>query len=302
MRLQDKNHCLKRMKIKRYVLGIMLLFSLLSMITDVNAQQSQTATSDLEKDSTVSSPPLLTNNTFMFGVGSANMYDTYLSPLEYKGTSLRLINEQMRRTTWFDYKFYKQQIIELEFATGDNPAKNASEYWFLLDYRLGGHYKLYQRDKFILKLGGIWDVNAGILYNQRNGNNPASGRLYSNINLSVQMSYKFSKFALRWQLDTPLAGILFSPRYGESYYEISLGNSVGLVNFASLSNQRSLRNYLTLDIPINTYIIRIGYLGTYYQTKIHGLQTHHYTNNIVIGFPLEGIKLKRKIATNRYWD
>lgn len=301
MKSLDKNLYLKIMKNNSLILkkALYIICWIVICTNSINAQENQASYSDTIKKASI---PLYTNNAFMFGIGSANMYDTYLSPLKYTGMSFRLFSEKMRRTTWFDYNFYKQQIIEIEFAEGDNLAKNASEYWLMLDYRLGGHYQLYKKDAFNLKLGGIWDINAGVLYNQRNGNNPASARLYSNINLSVLMSYKFSKLAVRWQLDTPLAGILFSPRYGESYYEISLGNSVGLVNFASLNNQRSLRNYLTVDIPLNTYTIRIGYLGTYYQTKVHELQTHHYTHNIVIGFPIEGIKTKRKIATNTYWE
>lgn len=247
-------------------------------------------------------PKRITNNTITASIGSANMYDTYLSPLEYKGFSIHLMYEQMRRTTWFNYKFYKQQIFELDFSKGDNPAKNVSEFWGLLSYRLGGHYMLYRTDAFRFGLGGFWDINAGVLYNERNGNNPASARAYSNLNLSATASYKFKKFAIRWQIDTPFIGILFSPRYGQSYYEISLGNSVGVVNFASLHNQRALRNYLTVDIPINKYTIRVGYLGSWYQTKVNSIQTHHYTNSFVIGFPMEGVKKPREKARNDYWN
>ena len=121
-------------------------------------------------------PSLKTNNAFSASFGASNMYDTYLSPLEYKGYNIRLMYEQMRRTTWFDYRFYKQQVFEIDFAKGDNPAKNASEYWFLASYRLGGHYRLYNTDAFRLGVGGFWDVNAGVLYNERNGNNPATAR------------------------------------------------------------------------------------------------------------------------------
>lgn len=245
---------------------------------------------------------LKTNNAFSASIGTANMYDTYLSPLEYKGFSIHLMYEQMRRTTWFNYKFYKQQVLELEFSKGDSPAKNVSEYYALLSYRLGGHYRVYNTDKFRLGIGGFWDINAGVLYNERNGNNPASARAYSNLNLSLQASYKLKQFAVRWQMDTPLMGILFSPKYGQSYYEISLGNSVGVVNFASLHNQRALRNYITVDIPINTYTLRVGYLGSWYQTKVHDIQTHHYTNSFIIGFPIEGVKKSREKARNSYWD
>ena len=105
-----------------------------------------------------------------------------------------------------------------------------------------------------------------------------------------------------WQVGTPFLGVLLSRGDGQSYYEISLGNSVGVVNFASLHNQRALRNYLTVDIPIDKYTIRVGYLGSWYQTKVHDIQAHHYTNSFVIGFPIEGIKRPKQKAANNYWD
>lgn len=254
-------------------------------------------------DSSLGVPiPLRTNNALSASIGSANMYDTYLSPLEYKGFSIHLMYEQMRRTTWFDYKFYKQQIFELDLSKGDNPAKNVSEYWALLSYRIGGHYMVYNTDNFRLGLGGLWDINGGVLYNERNGNNPASARAYSNLNLSVTASYKFKWGAVRWQIDSPFMGILFSPKYGQSYYEISLGNSVGLVNFASYHNQRALRNYISMDIPINKYTIRVGYMGSWYQTKVNEIQTHQYTNSFVIGFPIEGVKKSKEKARIDYWN
>lgn len=271
-----------------------------SVETQDYAPQKRTMVID---DSSLSaSIPLRTNNTISASIGSANMYDTYLSPLEYKGFSIHLMYEQMRRTTWFDYKFYKQQIFELDLSKGDNPAKNVSEYWALLSYRIGGHYMVYNTDNFRLGLGGLWDINGGVLYNERNGNNPASARAYSNLNMSVTASYKFKWGAVRWQIDSPFMGILFSPKYGQSYYEISLGNSVGLVNFASYHNQRALRNYISIDIPINKYTIRVGYMGSWYQTKVNEIQTHQYTNSFVVGFPIEGVKKPREKARIDYWN
>lgn len=271
-----------------------------SVETQDYAPQKRTMVID---DSSLSaSIPLRTNNTISASIGSANMYDTYLSPLEYKGFSIHLMYEQMRRTTWFDYKFYKQQIFELDLSKGDNPAKNVSEYWALLSYRIGGHYMMYNTDNFRLGLGGLWDINGGVLYNERNGNNPASARAYSNLNMSVTASYKFKWGAVRWQIDSPFMGILFSPKYGQSYYEISLGNSVGLVNFASYHNQRALRNYISIDIPINKYTIRVGYMGSWYQTKVNEIQTHQYTNSFVVGFPIEGVKKPREKARIDYWN
>lgn len=245
---------------------------------------------------------LKTLNTFMFAVGTSNMYDSYLSPLEYTGFSIHLMYEALRDTKWLDGRFRKQQIVEGEFASGLNPIGSVREYWGRLRYQLGGHYLLYRSESDLkLNVGSFWDVNVGGLYNERNGNNPATARVYSNLNLSLLVSYKWRGLGLRWQVDSPFMGILLSPKYGQSYYEISLGNTVGLVNFASFHNQRALRNLITIDIPINTFLLRVGYLGDLYQSKVQSIQTHHYTHNLVIGFPIGGLKKHKEKVTNRYW-
>ncbi|MDH6355941.1 hypothetical protein M2132_002292 [Dysgonomonas sp. PH5-45] len=232
-----------------------------------------------------------TNTATLIGVGNSNLYDTYLSILKYKGTSFHLMNERMRQTTWFDGKFTKQQTINLEFAFAENPYGNVNEYWAMLDYSLGGHYNFYKTNKLRLSAGGLWNTAIGVLYNERNSNNPATARAYSNLQLSAIAFYKWNAFTFRWQIDTPIAGILFSPQYGQSYYEISLGNTVNVVNFASLHNQRALRNYISVDVPINKVSLRFGYLGSFYQTKVHGIQTHTYSNSFMIGIVSESINL-----------
>jgi hypothetical protein len=244
--------------------------------------------------------PLPVNNATLIGIGNIELYDTYLSPLKYKGTSFRLLNERMKQSRRFNHRFVSQQLIELELALAENPAGNAMEYWLMLGYNWGGHFNLLKTDKFRLSAGGLWNVSAGVLYNERNGNNPASARIYSNINLSAIAFYKLRNATFRWQIDTPVAGVLFSPNFGQSYYEISLGNTVGTANFASFHNQRALRNYVTVDFPLGNFSFRLGYLGAYRQTKVHGLQTHTYSNNFTIGLVSESINLSgNKLKKNK---
>ncbi|MDU1903768.1 MAG: DUF3316 domain-containing protein [Dysgonomonas sp.] len=244
-----------------------------------------------------------TNKATSIGIGSSNIYDTYLSPLKYKGYSIRLLNERMKKRSWFNNNFTSQQLIELEFASVDNPAKNANEYSLLLGYTFGGHHNLYRTDKFRFSAGGLWNITGGVLYNQRNSNNPASARAYSNIHLSAIAFYDWKTITFRGQLDIPVLGVLFSPEYSQSYYEISLGNSVKIVNFASLHNQRAMRAYFTADIPVSKVTLRVGYLGSFYQTKIHNLQTHNYSHSFMLGLVSESINLSgNKIKTNKIID
>ena len=50
---------------------------------------------------------------------------------------------------------------------------------------------------------------------------------------------------LMYQPSLPLAGIFFSPDYGELYYEIYLGNHSGLVHGAWPGNYRRLDQLIT---------------------------------------------------------
>lgn len=240
-----------------------------------------------------------TNKATLVGAGNINLYDTYLSPLKYSGWSLHVLNERMKRNSWFHNKFTWQQLINLDFASAKNPAKNAREYSFLLGYSWGGHYDLYRKGKFRLKAGGLWNVTGGVLYNQRNSNNPASVKAYSNINLSVISFYDWKSITFRGQIYTPLIGVAFSPEYDQSYYEISLDNNNKTINFASLHNQRAIQFYFTADIPVSKVTVRLGYLGSFYQTKIHNILSHNYANSFMIGLVAESINFSgNKIKNN----
>lgn len=265
-----------RIIVSKYFLFIPILFC---FICDINSQNVDLI--DLRS----------TNKATLLGIGTSSLYDTYLSPLKYHGTSVHLLNERMKKKSWFNNKFIAQQIVNFEFAWVKNPAKNSTEYSFKLDYKYGGHYLIMTNNNFRFLAGALWNITGGILYNERNSNNPASAIANSNINLSILTFYKLKNIIFRGQLDSPILGIAFSPHYRQSYYQISLGNSVKVVNFASIHNQRALNAYFTADIPISKITLRIGYLGSFYQTKMQNITTHNYSNNIMIGLASETINL-----------
>ena len=52
----------------------------------------------------------------MVGVGKANVFDTYLSPLEYEGTDFRLLHESMRMTRIMGGRVSVQNLVQADFA------------------------------------------------------------------------------------------------------------------------------------------------------------------------------------------
>ena len=83
--------------IKRVGVGLLLLFYIVSAISGQN-------------DLPISIKKSINQST-LFGVGGMLITDTYLSPLEYKGTSLSLLHERLNSSSFFKNKLLLQLII-----------------------------------------------------------------------------------------------------------------------------------------------------------------------------------------------
>jgi hypothetical protein len=269
---------------------IMLLFSIWAGILC-------TAVSQEESPSMLPSGPI--NRSTLFGIGKAFLNDSYLSPLRYSGTSISLMHDQIRGTSFFNGNLLLQQQFLIQTAVTKNPTASASEYYGNLNYRLTGFYPLYAASGLRLFGGGGWEASLGGIYNVRNSNNPGSLKTSTNLNLSAMAVYNWKIFTFRWQLDTPFAGIFFSPEYGHSYYEIfSLGNNKGTLHFGSFHNQQALRNYFSVDVPVCNVTLRAAYLGNYYNTNVNELATKIASHQFLIGVAVESLDFGGKRVRN----
>lgn len=227
-------------------------------------------------------------HALMFGVGSSNQLDTYLSPMEYRGTQFTFIRETLRMTHRANGQLSFQSLTQGAFSLTKNPAQNANEYGGHIGYNAGWHYNWMPRQRLRLMAGGLLGTDAGFLYNERNGNNPAQARLKADVALSLAGIYKFrlwrQMLAVRYQTDLPLLGCMFSPQYGQSYWEISQGNRDHNVCFTSLANALSLRQLFTLDIPVRRSTIRVGYFSDIRQSHVNGIKMHNISRSFLIGF------------------
>ena len=232
------------------------------------------------------------NEGTMIGVGGYRMKDQYLSPERYGGLGFRFLNERMRLVKLSDSKVSRQNIVNVDVSSTINGAKNANFLSAFADYSIGYHYRFLPDPYFKILVGGSIHGMLGMVYNTRNGNNPMTIHADVDLNISLIAIYEFHikkhLLAIRYQFESPFAGVLFSPVYDQSYYEIfSLGNTAEILNFNSFNNKVAMRNNLTLDFPVGGMTVRTGYFGSYYSTNVHGIDRHIISHNFMLGFVKE---------------
>lgn len=218
--------------------------------------------------------------------GSTNILDTYLSPEEYTGTELRFMASSLKTKGEWSNLFQH----EAAFSGVENRSGDGSELAGMYRFRYGRMKAInVPVENLAVRVGGHATANVGFLYNLRNTNNPAQGRAGLQVGPIAQADYSFElfkqPFSLHYQASLPLVGIMFSPNYGQSYYEIfTRGNYDHNVVPTTIIATPSLRHTLTLDFTIAKKTFSIGYLGDYDQYKVNNLKYHNYTHGFVIGY------------------
>lgn len=267
--------------------------AILGLLIGCNCLTAQTT------DSIPAAPTRYVTRATLYGAGFTNIYDTYLSPQEYKGVEFRVSRESMRMTRWMDGRISRQTFFQANFGYTHNKVDNNNTMSALANWNYGLHYNFPLTPNFTLLAGAVADLNGGFVYNLRNGNNPASARAYINLAASGMAIWKLRirqyPITLRYQLNLPVMGVMFSPNYGQSYYEIfTLGNADGVVRFTSLHNQPSLRQMLTADFPVGRARMRLAYLCDLQQSHVNDIKTHAYSHVFMVGFVKEFYLLGNK--------
>ncbi|WP_225226337.1 DUF3316 domain-containing protein [Phocaeicola intestinalis] len=256
-------------------LCVFILIVLTCLPTRIQAQDSLQATRHVMR-------------SVMIGAGHNNTFETYLSPLEYEGPEVRFAYETMRMTRLMDGNVSAQNLFQLHASYTENISQTNHTYGGLVNWNYALHYQFRPAKGLKILFGPMLDLNAGVVYNRRNSNNPAQAKAYGGLGASGMLIYRFRiknyPLTVRWQANLPLLGVMFSPEFGESYYEIfSLGNGGRNVVFTSLHNNPSLRQLLTLDFPVGNTVMRVGYVCDLQQAKVNNLKSHTYSHDFMIG-------------------
>ena len=227
-------------------------------------------------------------NTWAFGFGGLNVLDTYLSPQEYKGMSASVSYESERGLPWGrkQWSFSWQTSIAGGYLS--SPTNDGRE--FDTDV-IGGiaFMRNWNVESIRLAVGPSWTIGTGFTYNTRNGNNPAQGKLHTNIGISGKAEYRWTmlskQFTASILAEMPIAGLMFTPNYGQSYYEIfSLGNYDKNVRFTNPFNSPNFHIQTTLGVKFGKVRVNLGYNCMIRQSNLNNLKAHSWNNQFTIGF------------------
>lgn len=232
---------------------------------------------------------------YTYGIGSAHLADTYLTPLKYNGWAMKLGYERMQAMNFNPEKWVMRLTADIEVDRTDNPARNANMWYGGIDIAWGMMHRWRLPASLTIGAGGSASVTAGCLYSPRNGNNPVAAKAAVTVNAAAYAAWNVRvvrlPMTLRYQATLPVTGVFFSPDYGELYYEIYLGNHSGLAHCAWWGNYFRLDNLLTADLHLGGTSVRIGYSGNILSTKVNNITSRAITHMLVIGLSGEWISL-----------
>ena len=222
--------------------------------------------------------------------GAASLLDTYLTPIRYEGWHVRHGCERNQAMRFSPRKWLMQMSFGVRYDNVQNIVKNRTMHSLMVDFNWGMMHRW--RDVASVKGlqlmgGGSTLFDGGATYNQYNSNNPVSVKIRWSVNLTGMAVYNMNigklPLTLRYQATIPVAGLFFSPEYGEAFYEIYLGNTRSLVNFGWWGNRFDMTNRLTADLHFGATSLRIGYRNTIENSWVHNLNTQISTHSLVIG-------------------
>ncbi|MEG1572943.1 MAG: DUF3316 domain-containing protein [Bacteroidales bacterium] len=275
-------------QIKKWGIGICFLF--FSQL-ELHAEQKDSAWMQALNFSTDSSFTYkLSTHAFSVGGGGSYLYNTYFSPLHYKGWQADVVYEGYKeKSTKKSIDLAQQWFVHIYGGQVNpyNQTANALSLHLQAFWALYGKWKLL--DPLHLHLGGLASFSAGGFYNARNGNNPAVIDVALDLQLSYMLTYYFKikkqVFSLRHRLSIPLLGVTFAPPYGASYYEMFM---VGLppsdyIAFTFFHNTFKMQHQLSLDFYLPHAILRLTYLEQSQWRTIHQIQQRNHFHSLQFG-------------------
>lgn len=221
----------------------------------------------------------------------------YLSPLSYSGLNLG-IEGSWSKALPFDPEHAVMQFDgAVNFSSLLNPARTAKMVGLDANFSWDIDWRARLRHNLQIRAGGGIDIKGGAYYLLRNSNNPVEAIANASLMLTASASWHFNlgkvPVLVADRVKLPFIGAFFCPQYGETYYEIYLGNHEGLAHCGWWGNNFRISNLLSVTLDLGKTALMLGYSLEAYNQWANHLNSKIITNSFVIGVIPNGIGLKR---------
>lgn len=243
--------------------------------------------------------PPLRPLTSMYAIeaGASRDFNTYLSPVRQSGTHLGVAATWSRAMGFDPRHFIMDFDAGFSFDLNHNSQHTSSMTG--LDLTLGWDM-LYRRrpiQGLQVAAGAGLEFDVGALYLPRNSNNPVAARLSLDLTLNLRADYRFRigrlPVTLTERMSLPSLGVFFSPQYGQSYYEIYLGDDSGLAHLGWWGNHFAVTNHIMAQFDVCNIRLCIGYKAQCRSSYVNHINTRLVNHSVVVGIATDWINVTR---------
>jgi len=233
---------------------------------------------------------------YHLGVGSTSALNTYLTPEIHRGTSVQIGGSWSRDLA---HRPLRQTYFAC-FSAGFLNDRSTLSAMTDLGLRLGWNLtrKFSPLPHLNLDAGAGLMLDGGLLYLSRNSNNPVAARMSLALTLDAGASYKFNigkvPLTIFERVSLPSLGVFFSPHYGQSYYEIYLGDHSGLTRCGWWGNHFMLSNMAGVEVPVMGIRLRVAYAFDMLSSLASGINTRITSHTLVVGISTSWLNVTRK--------
>lgn len=189
------------------------------------------------------------------------------------------------------------------YNTVKNYVKSHKMQGAFVDFSWGMMHRWRPLSGLQLFAGASTSFDGGVIYNPLNSNNPVAVKLHWSLNPTAMAVYNMKLWNMpltfRYQATISAFGLFFSPDYGESYFELYVGNHSGLVHAGWWGNRFDMQNALTVDMHFGNTVLRVGYSGLIRTSWICNINSQIYNNMFTIGVGGDWMSLPGKSSSGK---
>lgn len=243
------------------------------------------------------------NSVFSIKAGGASILDTYLTPIRYKGKVLQFEYERYQAMKFCPETWVSQLSAGISYDDVDNYVKSHKMQGAFVNFSWGMMHRWRPVNRLQIYAGASTSFDGGAIYNPLNSNNPVSVKLHWSLNPTAMAVYNMCigklPLTFRYQATISAFGLFYAPQYGESYFEMYVGNRSGLVHVGWWGNRFDMQNSLSVDVRIGGTVLRVGYSGLIQTSWINNINTQIYNNMFSIGVGGDWISVSGRSEQNR---